>query len=87
MVIRIDSNALFQWEKSPQDDHSALLEEHPERRNLDALIPAWRAGIDSIIVLPYRGYFARGVTRRHLAVSKATRDDPALDDLALSAVG
>lgn len=74
----VDPNALFRWEKSLQDDHSAPLEERPERRNLDALIPAWRAGIDSIIVLPYRGYFARRVTRRHLAVSKATRDDPTL---------
>jgi hypothetical protein len=82
----IDREALSRWERSLDDDHSLPFAEHPERRNLEALIPAWQAGLESIIVLPYHGYFARRVTQRHLAVSKATRDDPALYDLALSTV-
>jgi hypothetical protein len=82
----IDTQALARWESSLIDDHPMPFEQHPERRCLDALIPAWRAGVDSIIVLPYRGYYAERMTERHLAVSKATRDDPVLYDLALSVV-
>lgn len=82
----IDREALSRWTRSLDDGHTLLWEEHPERRCLDALIPAWRSGVESIVVLPYAGYFARRITRRHFAVSKATRDDPVLYDLALSTV-
>jgi hypothetical protein len=40
-----------------------------EPRSLQALIPAWKSGIDTIIVLPYKGYFAQRLSRRHLVVS------------------
>ncbi|WP_434619689.1 hypothetical protein [Arthrobacter sp. A5] len=40
------------------------------------LIPAWESGLDTIIVIPYDGYFAQRVTRRRLAVSRSTRIDP-----------
>ncbi|MBN9605002.1 MAG: hypothetical protein J0G30_00110 [Actinomycetales bacterium] len=79
----IDRAAFAAWSMSQHDDHHKPLEEHPERRNLDELIPAWRSGIESIIVLPYAGYFARRVNRRHLAVCKTTRDDPDLYARAL----
>ena len=48
----------------------------PEPQSLPALIAAWEGGLDTVIVLPYAGYFARRVTQRHLAVSAATRNDP-----------
>jgi hypothetical protein len=51
--------------------------ELPEPRSLPALIAAWEGGMDSVIVLPYAGFFARRITNRHLAVSAVTRNDPA----------
>ncbi|MGN7200414.1 hypothetical protein [Arthrobacter sp. SAFR-044] len=48
----------------------------PNDRSFPALIPAWESGIDSIIVLPYRGYFARRITRRHVVVSAEVRSTP-----------
>lgn len=47
-----------------------------ERQNLPSLIPAWESGLDTIIVLPYDGHFAQRVTRRHVAVSSSSRNDP-----------
>jgi hypothetical protein len=55
----------------------------PEPRSLPALIAAWEGGLDTVIVLPYAGYFARRITKRHLAVSAATRNDPASYNRAL----
>lgn len=69
----LDQGAYQAWEqrlmpKFPQD---------AEPRSLQELIPAWKSGIDTIIVLPYKGgYFAQRLTRRHLAVSAETRNNP-----------
>lgn len=79
----IDAPALTAWETSLRDDHSIPARQTPEWRNLKALIAAWRSGVESIILLPYHGYYARRVTVRHLAVSKTTRDDPELYARAL----
>ena len=35
---------------------------------------AWASGIDTVIVLPYEGYFVQRLSRRHLIVSAATRN-------------
>lgn len=68
----IDQDAFNTWDQSlaPKFPTDA------ERQNLPSLIPAWESGLDTIIVLPYAGYFARRITRRHLAVSASTRNDP-----------
>lgn len=68
----LDQGAYQAWEqrlmpKFPQD---------AEPRSLQELIPAWKSGIDTIIVLPYKGYYARRLTRRHLVVSAETRNNP-----------
>lgn len=68
----LDQGAYQAWEqrlmpKFPQD---------AEPRSLQELIPAWKSGIDTIIVLPYNGYFAQRLTRRHLVVSAETRNNP-----------
>jgi hypothetical protein len=55
-----------------------------ERQSLPALIAAWESGLDSIIVLPYRGYFAQRITRRHLVVSAEVRSSPEQYSRALS---
>ena len=49
----------------------------PEPQSLPALVAAWRNGLDTVVVLPYAGFFARRITNRHLAVSAETRNDPA----------
>ncbi|MGY4542620.1 hypothetical protein ACVWY0_002544 [Arthrobacter sp. UYNi723] len=46
-----------------------------ECQNLPDLVPAWESGLDTVIVLPYAGYFAQRMTPRYLAVSAATRND------------
>lgn len=68
----IDQDAFNAWDQSL----ATKVPTDAERRNLPSLIPAWESGLDTIIVLPYEGYFAQRVTRRHLAVSASTRNDP-----------
>ena len=75
----LDSAAFNNW----HNDLSPIPPSDAEPRNLSDLIPAWESGLDTVIVLPYAGYFARRVTRRHLAVSAATRNDPATYGRAL----
>lgn len=66
----LDRDAYQTWEQRllPKFPHDA------ERRSLQELIPAWKSGIDTIIVLPYRGYFAHRLNRQHLVVSADTRN-------------
>jgi hypothetical protein len=56
-----------------------------ERDSLPALINAWQDGLTTIIVLPYRGYFAQRLSGSHLVVSAETRNDPELYTKALQA--
>ena len=70
--VGLDRNAYQVWDQglTPKVPHDA------ERRSLQALIPAWKSGIDTIVVLPYKGYFAQRFSQRHLAVSADVRNDP-----------
>lgn len=72
----IDIDALARWLDSLVPDLRTPLESRPERRNVAAVEGAWESGLDTIIVLPYRGYFAERVSDRHLVVSAAVRNDP-----------
>jgi hypothetical protein len=56
--------------------HSQPLEEEPERASLEALIPAWRAGLSKIVVIPCRGTHTRVIGEHSLLVTAETRDDP-----------
>lgn len=74
----------YEWEGLDRDAYQAweqrLMPKFPhdgEYRSLQALIPAWKSGIDTIIVLPYRGYFAHRLSHQHLVVSADTRNNPA----------
>lgn len=49
-----------------------------ERDSLPALVKAWKDGVTTIIVLPYRGYFAQRLNGSHLVISADTRNDPRL---------
>ncbi|WP_458112719.1 hypothetical protein M1D88_00700 [Arthrobacter sp. R1-13] len=66
----LDSDAYQAWDRSlvPKFPHGG------ERQSLQELIPAWESGLDTIIVLPYKGYFAQRLTRRLLVVSADVRN-------------
>ena len=51
-------------------------EEQPERMSLAALIPAWRAGLGKIVVVPCRGTHTRVIGEHSLLMTAETRDDP-----------
>ncbi|WP_375385324.1 hypothetical protein [uncultured Microbacterium sp.] len=52
------------------------LEEHPERRSLDALIPAWERGLLKIVTIPVRGPHTRRIGPHVLLTTHAIRADP-----------
>lgn len=52
------------------------LEEEPERASLAALIPAWQAGLNIIVVIPCIGSYTRVIGQHALIVTSETRDDP-----------
>lgn len=64
---------------------TARLDEEPERICLDALVPAWRAGLLRVVVLPCRGSFTRTIGPHALLATAETRDDPARYRAALAA--
>lgn len=68
----LDSDAFNNWDTAL----SPRIPSDAERQNLPDLVPAWESGLDTVIVLPYAGYFAQRMTPRHLAVSAPTRNDP-----------
>lgn len=77
----LDRDAFNSWDR----DLSPGIPTAAERQSLADLVPAWEGGLDTVIVLPYIGYFAQRITRRHLAVSAATRNDPETYSRALRA--
>jgi len=50
--------------------------ESPERRSLDALVPAWRAGLTKLILIPCRGSYTRPIGSASLLLTEETRNDP-----------
>ena len=52
------------------------LDEEPERMSLDALIPAWRAGLSKIVTIPCHGSYTRRIGEHVLLVTDETRNDP-----------
>lgn len=53
----LDQAAFNSWDRSL----SPLTPTDEERKNLQDLIPAWESGLDTVIVLPYDGYFANAL--------------------------
>lgn len=51
------------------------LENSPERRDLDALIRAWRAGLTKIITIPCQGEYTRKLGPHALLMTDASRAD------------
>ncbi|MDP3951002.1 hypothetical protein [Microbacterium sp.] len=74
-----DHRSYSTWSQSGMDAYLAAmprrLEEEPERRDLSALIPAWRAGLTKIVTIPCVGEFTRTVGESALLMTAATRDE------------
>lgn len=51
------------------------LEENPERASLDALSPAWRAGLSKIVSIPCHGSYTRIIGAHTLLVTEETRSN------------
>lgn len=71
--------------QAQRDQRPRSLAEEPERRSLEALIPAWQAGLTTIITIPCRGEHTRIVGESVLMVTEATRSDPGRYATALGA--
>jgi len=54
------------------------LDQTPERLALDSLIPAWRAGLTKLVVIPCRGSYTRRIGEATLPLTDETREDPDL---------
>ncbi|MBC7761683.1 MAG: hypothetical protein H7201_07775 [Candidatus Saccharibacteria bacterium] len=52
------------------------LDEDPERVSLADLIPAWHAGLRTIVVIPCLGSYTRVIGQQALVMTAETRDDP-----------
>ncbi|KQS14786.1 hypothetical protein ASG04_02900 [Curtobacterium sp. Leaf183] len=66
------------WNSARFEERTApgRLRAQPEHTSLDALFPAWRAGLTTIIELPCQGAFTRRVGDHALVVTTLTRADP-----------
>ena len=65
-------------ESSMQEFHASrprALADSPEHRDLEALVPAWRAGLTQIVVIPCRGEHTRSLAPNALLVTEGTRAD------------
>jgi len=67
------------WEQTSMTAFTAsrphTLESSPERRDLDALIPAWRAGLTKIVTIPCEGEYTRKLGPHALLMTNASRAD------------
>lgn len=79
------------WSQRGWDRHRAssppALDEAPERRDLEALIPAWRAGLTKVVTIPCRGEFVRRISDRALLLTEAVRAESVAYRRALSSFG
>ncbi|WP_461473318.1 hypothetical protein [Microbacterium sp. HJ5] len=68
------------WEQSGMEAFLASqherLADSPERREVDALVPAWRAGLTKVITIPCRGELAQRIGAHGLLLTHATRATP-----------
>jgi hypothetical protein len=80
-----------QWTRNLFDQNIAenrlSLDQHPERRCLDALIPAWERGLTTVVLIPCSDDYTRTVGSNALCVTRAARLDPDRYDRALESFG
>lgn len=76
------------WTERGSERHRAsiprALEEAPERRDLDALVRAWRAGLTKIVTIPCHGEFVRRISDHAVLMTDEVRADSAAYRSALA---
>lgn len=74
-----DNDSYRDWSQrgvdTPRSKRPLRLENHPERRDLQALVSAWEAGLTKIITIPCDGSYTRKVGPNALLVTDPTRGD------------
>ncbi|MFJ3380671.1 hypothetical protein ACIPJ2_09690 [Curtobacterium sp. NPDC090217] len=67
-----------EWTSARFDEITSpeVLRRSPERERLEQLVPAWRAGLTTIVEIPCRGTFTRRVGPYGLLVTAETRSEP-----------
>lgn len=68
-----------------RESNRAPLDASPERRSLDVLIAAWKAGLTKVITIPCIGEHTRIINTSALLVTEKTRQEPAQYATALAA--
>jgi len=81
----VDREAFEVWHIGLRDDHRLPIAQHPERICVTALAEAWRDGLESIVQLPYTGFFAERIDPATLVVSRVARHDREMYRRALAA--
>lgn len=81
---RGDEEARFRWFNDVAPVELTPPNKGPEWMCLDTLIPAWQEGLETILVLPYRGFSAERLSARVLLISPATRHSPSAFRAALT---
>lgn len=75
----LDDPSHRSWDRAGFEAHVAsrrdVLEHSPERRDLDALIVAWRAGLTKVVTIPCRGEYTRRLGPHAMLVTDGTRAD------------
>lgn len=69
--VGIDRDAFMTWDRL-----TTIITPHPYPKR--TLVDAWKAGVRSIIILPYAGYFAERRKTSLLVVSEDAMRDPSL---------
>lgn len=76
------------WQRERADERIRRarlpLKAQPERIALVALVPAWRAGLTTVVAIPCRGTFTRVIGQHSLLVTSETRADPGRYQAALA---
>lgn len=72
----VDSDAFTVWRASLPHEHHLPLAQHPERLCIRDVVPAWQAGLRTIVELPYRDAFAHRLNEHTLVVATSTRQNP-----------
>jgi len=74
-----DEPAYQAWKQSVMEGvlerHRRGVVHHQERRDVDALVPAWRAGLTKIVAIPCRGDYSRPLGAHGLLITGESRDD------------
>jgi hypothetical protein len=75
---RFDRDAFVRWQSRLPEHTNLPVSKTPERRNIPALVEAWRHGLKTLVAVPVAGDYAEQIGDNALLFSHTTYADPAL---------